>query len=64
LHFGWRILLTLWESFFNTIDPENVKALLATNFKDFGLGQRLDAFGPLLGEGIFTTGKVSSPSET
>jgi hypothetical protein len=54
----------LWESFFNTIDPENVKALLATNFKDFGLGQRLDALGPLLGEGIFTTGKVSSPSET
>lgn len=52
------------ESFVNTIDPENVKALLATNFKDFGLGIRLDAFGPLLGQGIFTTGKFSSPNET
>jgi cytochrome P450 len=50
----WSAAL-MGESFFNTIDPENVKALLATNFKDFGLGQRLDAFGPLLGEGIFTT---------
>jgi hypothetical protein len=39
----------------NTIDPENIKAVLATNFKDFGLGQRHQAFGPLLGRGIFTT---------
>ena len=39
----------------NTIDPENIKTVLATNFKDFGLGQRHEAFGPLLGHGIFTT---------
>ena len=39
----------------NTIDPENIKAVLATNFNDFGLGPRLDIFGPLLGAGVFTT---------
>lgn len=38
-----------------TIDPENIKTALATNFKDFGLGQREHTFGPLLGKGIFTT---------
>ena len=41
--------------FVNTTDPENIKAVLATNFKDFGLGQRQYTFGPLLGKGIFTT---------
>ena len=41
--------------FVNTIDPENIKAVLATNFNDFGLGHRLHTFGPLLGKGIFTT---------
>lgn len=41
--------------FINTIDPENIKAVLATNFHDFGLGHRLHVFGPLLGKGIFTT---------
>lgn len=40
---------------YNTIDPENVKAILATNFNDFGLGARLHTFGPLLGKGIFTS---------
>jgi len=43
------------KTFFNTSDPENIKALLATNFKDFGLGDRIKPFGPLLGSGIFTT---------
>ena len=43
------------KTFFNTIDPENVKAILASNFNDFGIGQRLDAFGALLGRGIFTS---------
>jgi hypothetical protein len=38
-----------------TRDPENVKALLATNFKDFGIGRRLNAIGALLGQGIFTS---------
>jgi hypothetical protein len=41
--------------FINTMDPENIKAILATNFSDFGLGQRLVTFGPLLGKGIFTS---------
>jgi len=43
------------QTFFNTIDPENIKAILATNFNDFGIGMRLDAFGALLGRGIFTS---------
>lgn len=43
------------QTFFNTIDPENIKAILATNFNDFGIGQRVDAFGALLGRGIFTS---------
>jgi len=42
-------------TFFNTTDPENIKAILATNFNDFGLGMRLDTFGDLLGRGIFTS---------
>jgi hypothetical protein len=45
----------------NTIEVENVKAVLATNFKDFGLGQRQASFDPLLGKGIFTTGLHHSP---
>jgi hypothetical protein len=38
-----------------TREPENVKAILATNFKDFGIGQRFRALGALLGQGIFTS---------
>jgi hypothetical protein len=45
----------LGQTFFNTIEPENIKTILATNFKDYGLGGRLRAFGPLLGRGIFTS---------
>jgi cytochrome P450 len=37
-----------------TIEPENVKAILATKFSDFGLGTRNQQFYPLLGDGIFT----------
>jgi hypothetical protein len=37
-----------------TIEPENVKALLATQFNDFALGLRHEIFYPLLGDGIFT----------
>lgn len=37
-----------------TIEPENIKAVLATNFNDFGLGGRMEALGPFLGTGIFT----------
>jgi hypothetical protein len=46
------------QTYVNTIDIENIKAILASNFKDFGLGQRQEAFGAMLGQGIFTTGKL------
>ncbi|RMZ78908.1 hypothetical protein DV737_g3692, partial [Chaetothyriales sp. CBS 132003] len=40
----------------NTVDPENIKAILATQFKDFELGSlRFNLLGPLIGHGIFTT---------
>lgn len=42
------------QPFISTRDPENIKAILATNFKDFGIGRRIDAFGALFGNGIFT----------
>ncbi|KAF1839757.1 cytochrome P450 52A12 [Decorospora gaudefroyi] len=43
------------ESYF-TIEPKNIQALLATQFKDFGLGERRNGnFSPLLGHGIFST---------
>ncbi|KAJ4987300.1 cytochrome P450 [Stagonosporopsis vannaccii] len=39
-----------------TVDPKNVQAVLATQFKDFGLGERRNGnFSPLLGQGIFST---------
>ena len=38
----------------STIEPENIKALLATQFQDFSLGTRHREFYPLLGDGIFT----------
>ncbi|ELR02562.1 hypothetical protein VC83_08941 [Pseudogymnoascus destructans] len=38
-----------------TIEPENVKALLATQFHDFGIGKRHRGLGALLGHGIFTS---------
>lgn len=37
-----------------TKDPENIKALLATQFNDFSLGVRHAQLAPLLGDGIFT----------
>lgn len=39
---------------FMTCEPENVKAILATQFADFSLGNRYEHFQPLLGDGIFT----------
>jgi cytochrome P450 len=38
----------------STIEPANLKALLATQFNDFGLGIRHRQFYPLLDDGIFT----------
>jgi hypothetical protein len=44
---------------FHTMDPENVKALLATQFKDFGLGEaRIKAFYPLFGRGIVSAAQT------
>ncbi|CAG8393327.1 unnamed protein product [Penicillium salamii] len=37
-----------------TIEPENIKAVLATQFKDFCLGTRRGQFYPLMGDGVFT----------
>ncbi|KAF2086764.1 cytochrome P450 52A12 [Saccharata proteae CBS 121410] len=39
-----------------TIEPENIKAILSTKFKDFALGPfRQETMGHFLGSGIFTT---------
>ncbi|KAF1937165.1 hypothetical protein EJ02DRAFT_433585 [Clathrospora elynae] len=46
-------VVILGQKFVLTSDPENIKAVLATKFKDFDLGERNDAFGPFLGGGIF-----------
>lgn len=41
------------EEMYVTCDPKNIQALLATQFKDFGLGDaRNGNFAPLLGHGI------------
>lgn len=41
---------------FATIEPENVKSVLATDFQSYSLGQtRRDVFIPLFGHGIFDT---------
>lgn len=39
---------------FSTFEPENIKAVLTTQFNDFALGSRNAHFLPLLGDGIFT----------
>ncbi|KAF2478158.1 cytochrome P450 [Lindgomyces ingoldianus] len=45
---GERVILTA--------EPENIKALLATQFKDFGKGEKFrQEWHPFLGNGIFTT---------
>lgn len=41
---------------YNTIEPENIKTILASRFEDFGLGKRRkSAFDSLLGHGILNT---------
>lgn len=48
--------LLLGAEVINTAEPENIKAILATKFKDFGLPpRRKEAFQPVFGHGIFTT---------
>ncbi|RDK38551.1 cytochrome P450 [Aspergillus phoenicis ATCC 13157] len=41
--------------FIITCEPANLKAVLSIKFKDYGLGSRIETFGPLLGHGIFTS---------
>lgn len=45
-----------------TSEPRNIQAVLATQFKDFGLGEgRIRNFSPLLGHGVVSTlGRSSS----
>jgi cytochrome P450 len=38
----------------STIEPENIKTILATSFSDYSMGLRSNQFRPLLGDGIFT----------
>ncbi len=45
----------LGSSFIMTIEPENIKTILASKFDDFGLGGRPQNFSPLLTGGIFVT---------
>lgn len=40
-----------------TSDPENIKAVLATQFQDYSVGRRKVFFSPLLGNGIFVSGR-------
>ncbi|KAI0894632.1 putative N-alkane-inducible cytochrome P450 [Annulohypoxylon nitens] len=46
-------LVMAGNSFTVTCDPVNLKAMLATNFNDFGLGPREVPLGPVLSGGIF-----------
>ncbi|KAL8685743.1 MAG: hypothetical protein Q9218_007567, partial [Villophora microphyllina] len=39
---------------YNTLDPENVEAMLSSRFDDFCVGNRRGAMFPFIGEGIFT----------
>lgn len=46
---------TLGSRVINTSEPENIKAILATNFEDYSMGNRMAAVGPFLGPGVFTS---------
>ena len=49
-------LKVLFKDLFQTIEVENIKSMLATNFKDWSLpNRRKMSVTPLLGDGIFTT---------
>jgi len=46
----------LGKTFVSTIEPENLKSVLAKDFKNWRVGnERKKVLGPLLGEGIFTS---------
>ena len=50
-YYGKRLLKTI----ILTRDPQNIKTILSLKFKDYGLGDRIEGAGSLLGHGIFTT---------
>lgn len=39
----------------HTMNPENIKAVVSTQFDDFGIGSRKPLFRPLLGGGVFAS---------
>ncbi|KAL9606638.1 MAG: hypothetical protein Q9179_000224 [Wetmoreana sp. 5 TL-2023] len=46
----------LWRRVIMTIEPENIKSILATDFKSYSVGEdRKKGLRPILGDGIFTT---------
>ena len=46
----------LTRRFVATIEPENLKCVLASDFRNYSLSkERKQLLGPLLGDGIFTT---------
>lgn len=47
-------MMVAGSTLFVTRDPENIKAILGTQFNDYDLGIRHRQFLPLLGDGIFT----------
>lgn len=50
------ITRSIWgRSVIETIAGENIKALISTQFNDYGIGHRHQVFRPLLGNGIFAS---------
>lgn len=45
--------LTMTDELIFTQNPTNIKAMLATQFEEFGIGIRQSAYAPLLGKGVF-----------
>jgi len=45
----------LTEKIIATCEPQNIKTVLSLKFKDYGVGNRIDTLGALLGHGIFTS---------
>lgn len=56
----FEIIMPPGKTHFVTVEPENLKAILATQFKDFGLPEvRISDFIPMLGRGIVRTNLLS-----
>lgn len=56
LGFNTARISILTRTFVATVEPENLKCVLASDFRSYSLGdERKMLMRPLLGEGIFTT---------